>query len=133
MLSETEVGSQLKDLVQECMTIGNGLKEVGAIILAMIPPWMWKYHFKEEMPFPQEEQKELKEKGRSIGGWEEVNKRYDSIRKEYDERVSILAGMLEEEDFEIDRLKGDLTEEQISWINSHMGEIKQHLSGVEII
>ena len=127
------MNGQLSDLIYECMKMKDQLNEVLSILIAMMPPWFIKQHFKAESPIPEEEQKELKEKGRNLGGWGEVSKKYDSMKKYFDEKVSILAEILEEEDFVIERFQTDLNEEQLSWLNSHIREIKQRLKGIEVI
>ncbi|NWF91922.1 MAG: hypothetical protein HXY46_03330 [Syntrophaceae bacterium] len=123
---------QLNDLIEKSMTMEAEIRELLAIKVAMIPRWFLKQYIKGEMLMTEEEQKELREKCQKFGGMKTVNERYDSLKKDFDEKASLLAEILEEEDFIIEQFRTDLKEENFSWLNNHIGQIKQRLKGIEV-
>ncbi len=123
---------ELKQLIDDCMTMWAEYFELLSIKIAMIPSWVLIKYFKVEM-MPEEEQKELREKCQKLGGREEVDKKYNSLRKDLNEKFAVLAEILDEEDFEIEHFRTVLNQKQYSWLSSHASEIKKQLKGIDII
>ena len=65
-------------------------------------------------------------------GLEKVKAEYARSIKEFNLKLSNLVERLDEEGFEIEKLRSQLSEDQFSWPLTHKKDIKNHLRGVEI-
>jgi predicted RNase H-like nuclease (RuvC/YqgF family) len=65
-------------------------------------------------------------------GLEKVKAEYARHIRQLDLKLSDLAERLEEEDFEIEKLRSQLSEDQFSWLLSHKKDLKKHLKGIAI-
>jgi hypothetical protein len=65
-------------------------------------------------------------------GPEKVKAEYSRSIKKLNLRLSDLAERLEEEEFEIEKLRPQLSEDQFSWLSIHKKDLKKHLTGIEI-
>lgn len=52
--------------------------------------------------------------------------------KELENKLADLAELLEEEEFELDKFRYRLSEDQFDWLVSHKGKIKKYLRGIEL-
>lgn len=65
-------------------------------------------------------------------GLEMVKAEYARSIKEFNLKLSDLAKRLEEEGFEIEKPRSQLSEDQFSWLLTHKKDIKKHLQGIQI-
>ena len=76
--------------------------------------------------------KRFREKWNQLGRLERIKQEYFRQEKDLKCKLSDLAELLEEEEFDLERFKRGLTREQFVWLHSRKGEIKKHLRGVAV-
>ncbi len=74
----------------------------------------------------------FKEKFERLLGVEKIKAEYARHIAQLDLKLSELAERLEEENFEIERLRSQLSEDQIGWLLFHKKDLKKHLKGIEL-
>jgi predicted RNase H-like nuclease (RuvC/YqgF family) len=74
----------------------------------------------------------IREKFERLLGLEKVKAEYARHIRQLDLKLSDLAERLEEEDFDIEKLRSQLSEDQLSWLLSHKKDLKNHLKGIAI-
>jgi hypothetical protein len=72
------------------------------------------------------------EKFERLLGIERVKAEYARSLRELSLKLSDLAERLEEDGFEIENLRCQLSEDQFSWLLSHKKDLKKHLKGIEL-
>jgi len=126
------MGQQIAELVERCINSQNEIVRLLAIGLVSLAPSKSREILGIEIP--KERQVELREECKRLGGTDEVLKKYKDGLEEHRENLSELAEFLEEGGGSlINKFKNDLGDDQFSWLESHIGEIKKHLKGIEII
>jgi len=127
------MGQQIAKLVERCIDSQNEIVRLLAIGLASLAPSKSREILGVEIP--KERQAELREEGKKLGRADEVLRKYKDRLEEHRKNLSELAEFLEEDGggASIDKFKNDLGTDQFSWLESHIGDIKKHLKGVEII
>jgi hypothetical protein len=126
------VGQQIAKLVERCITSQNEIVRLSAIALASLAPSKTREILGVEIP--KERQAELREEGKRFGGIDTVLRKYREGLEEYRKNLSELAEFLEEGGGSlINKFRNDLGADQFSWLESHIGDIKKHLKGIEII
>lgn len=127
------MGQQIAELVERCINSQNEIVRLLAIGLVSLAPSKSREILGIEIP--KERQVELREEGKRLGGIEEVLRKYKEGLEEHRKNLSELAEFLEEEGGGslINKFKNNLRADQFSWLESHIGDIKKHLKGIEII
>lgn len=72
-------------------------------------------------------------RGEYKGGIDEASQRFQSVRENYDQKLSELAEIMEEEEFELNTFESELSQDQFLWLSSRVRELKEHLKGIEIL
>lgn len=124
------MGHEISELIDKCIKSRNEWYFLAAIQLAFLTPSEFMKIFGNEIS--KERRAELKEECTKLGGLDEVGKKFRQLDEEYNKNFSELAEFLEEEGFEIKKLKEQLNEDQFSWVMIYIGEIKKHLKGIEV-
>lgn len=112
-------------LIRECVRSEKERKRFW-ILLSVIQPGITKYFDKEIV---KEARIIANEEIKTLGGINEVETRYNKANKDYVDRFSALAGFLDEEEGfdDVEKFNAQLNEEQLSWLRSHIREIKNYL------
>jgi hypothetical protein len=117
-------------LINECVELQHEIGLLTPIILSLSPSLnMEKITAKE---ISKTSRYKFKEKFERLLGAEKVKAEYARSVKELSLKLSDLAERLEEEGFEIERLRSHLDEDQYAWLRSYKKDLKKHLKGIEL-
>ena len=120
----------LGEMINECVQLQDEIGLLTPIILSLSPSLnMGKMAANE---ISKAGRRKFKEKFERLLGLEKVKAEYARHIRQLDLKLSDLAERLEEEDFEIEKLRSQLSEDQFSWLLSHMKDLKKHLKGIAI-
>jgi predicted RNase H-like nuclease (RuvC/YqgF family) len=118
------------ELVNECVQLQDEIGLLTPIILSLSPSLnMGKMAVNE---ISKASRRKFKEKFERLLGLEKVKAEYARHIRQLDLKLSDLAERLEEEDFEIEKLRSQLSEDQFSWLLFHKKDLKKHLKGIAI-
>jgi predicted RNase H-like nuclease (RuvC/YqgF family) len=118
------------ELVDECVELQDEIGLLTPIILSLSPSLSIEKMAANEIPKASREK--FREKFERLLGLEKVKAEYARHIRQLDLKLSDLAERLEEEDFEIEKLRSQLSEDQLSWLLSHKKNLKNHLKGIAI-
>ena len=125
-----ESNQKVGELINECVQLQHEIGLLTPIIFSLSPSLnMEKIAAKEISKASREK---FKEKFERLLGSEKVKAEYARSIKELNFKLSELAERLEEEGFEIERLRYQLSEDQYTWLRSHKKDLKKHLKGIEL-
>jgi len=117
-------------MINECAELQDEIALLTPIILSLSPSLnMEKITAK---GIPKASREKFREKFERLLGLEKVKAEYARHIRQLDLKLSDLAERLEEEGFEIENLRSQLSEDQFSWLLSHMKDLKKHLKGIAI-
>ena len=120
----------LGELISKCIQLQHEITLLTPIVLSLSPSLnMGKIAAKE---IPKGSRERFKEKLERLMSLEKVKAEYARSIKEFNLKLSDLAERLEEEGFEIERLRSRLSEDQFCWLLSHKKNLKKHLKGIKI-
>ena len=122
---------EIGELIDNCIKSANEIALLLAIGLASLAPSKIREIIGVEISL--EKRAVLREECNKLGGLDEVLKKNKQTIEENSKYLSELAEFLEERGFIIKNFKDQLSEDQFSWLTSHIGEIKKYLKGIEII
>jgi predicted RNase H-like nuclease (RuvC/YqgF family) len=118
------------EMINECVQLQDEIALLTPIILSLSPSLnMGKMTANE---ISKASRRKFKEKFERLLGLEKVKAEYAHHIRQLDLKLSDLAERLEEEDFEIEKLRSQLSEDQLSWLLSHKKDLKKHLKGIAI-
>jgi len=118
------------EMINECAQLQDEIALLTPIILSLSPSLnMGKMTANE---ISKASRRKFKEKFERLLGLEKVKAEYARHIRQLDLKLSELAERLEEEDFEIVKLRSQLSEDQLSWLLSHNKDLKKHLKGIEL-
>jgi predicted RNase H-like nuclease (RuvC/YqgF family) len=118
------------EMINECAELQDEIALLTPIILSLSPSLnMEKITAK---GIPKASREKFREKLERLMGLEKVKAEYARHIRQLDLKLSELAERLEEEDFEIEKLRFQLSEDQLSWLLSHKKDLKNHLKGIAI-
>ena len=107
----------LEELISKCAQLQHEIALLTPIILSLSPSLnMEKIAAKE---IPKGGREKFKEKLERLMGLEKVKAEYARSIKEFNLKLSDLAERLEEEGFEIEKLRSQLSDDQFSWLLTH--------------
>jgi hypothetical protein len=118
-------GKKIEGLVARCMGFENEMARMITIGIAYCSPS--EVRKKMGIEIPSDKRSKLKEEGDRLGGFNKVIKNHSSISKEYDNCLSQMAKLMEEDGFDVKRFADKLNDSQYSWLRSRAGEIRKHL------
>ncbi len=121
----------IAELINECIQLGTEVASYLAMALSTLPPSSLRKVM--DIAIPEERRSELRQACHKSGGVAEVMKKYEERNKDYVRKLSQLADYLEEEGFDLEKFKEQLTDEQFTWLQSHRKNIKRTLQGIEIL
>ncbi len=115
----------ISKLITDCVALEKEKKGFG-ILLALNQREITKYVEKETL---RQARIMANEEIENLGGINEVDTKYSKASKGYVEKFSALAAFLDEEEGfdDVERFRAQLSEEQFSWLKSHVREIKNYL------
>ena len=122
---------EIRGLIAECIQIEEELGLLTPIMLSLNPSWTDQETGAETLAA--RARKRFKERWNQLGGWDKVKTEYTLQEKELAKRLSELAEVLDEEGFEIERLRSRVPEDQFGWLLSQKGKIKKHLRGIALV
>lgn len=117
-------------MINDCAQLQNEIGLLTPILLSLSPSLRM-----EEIAangIPKSSREKFREKFERLLGLEKVKAEYARSTKELSLKLSDLAERLEEEDFEIEKLRSQLSEDQYLWLLSHREDLKKHLKGIAI-
>ena len=120
----------LGELISNCAQLQHEIALLTPIILSLSPSLSMEKIAAKEIPKGSREK--FKEKLERLMGLEKVKAEYARSIKEFNLKLSDLAERLEEEGFEIEKLRSQLSEDQFSWLLTYKKDIKKHLRGIQI-
>lgn len=124
------MNQSIGELVNECVQLQDEIALLTPIILSLSPSLnMGKMAANE---ISKASRRKFREKFERLLGLEKVKAEYARHIRQLDLMLSDLAERLEEEGFEIENLRSQLSEDQFSWLLSHNKDLKKHLKGIEL-
>jgi hypothetical protein len=124
------MGQSIGELVNECVQLQDEIGLLTPIILSLSPSLNMEKMTADEIS--KASRRKFKQKFERLLGLEKVKAEYAHSIKELSLKLSDLAERLEEEGFEIENLRSQLSEDQVSWLLSHNKDLKKHLKGIEL-
>ena len=118
------------EMINECAQLQDEIALITPIILSLSPSLSMEKKAAKEISEASREK--FKEKLQRLLGLEKVKAEYALNLRELSLKLSDLAERLEEEGFEMERLRPRLSEDQFSWLIVHTKDLKRHLKGIEI-
>ena len=118
------------EVINECVQLQDEIGLLTPIILSLSPSLSLGKMAANEIS--KAGRKKFREKFERLLGLEKVKAEYARSIKELSLKLSDLAERLEEEGFEIEKLRSQLSEDQFSWLLSHNKDLKKHLKGIEL-
>jgi hypothetical protein len=117
-------------LVDACIRLKNELGLLTPIIVHLDPSWGPGRNGREKVtPLAR---KRFREKWNQLGRVQRIKEEYIRQEKDLKGKLSDLAELLEEEEFNVEKFRRGLTQAQYLWLHSKKGEIKRHLRGVVV-
>ncbi len=120
----------LGEMINECVELQDEIGLLTPIILSLSPSLRMEKIAAKEISKASREK--FREKFERLLGLEKVKAEYARHITELSLKLSDLAERIEEEGFEIEKLRSQLSEDQFSWLLSHKKDLKKHLKGIEI-
>jgi predicted RNase H-like nuclease (RuvC/YqgF family) len=120
----------IEQTINECIQLQDEIALLTPVILSLSPSLSMENLTPREIPKASREK--FKEKLHRLLGLEKVKAEYGAQLQALNFKLSDLAEQLEEDGFEIERLRSRLPEDQYSWLLSHRGDLKKHLKGIDI-
>jgi hypothetical protein len=118
------------EMINECVELQHEIALLTPIILSLSPSLsMGKMAAKEISKTSREK---FKDKFERLLGLEKVKTEYTHHIRKLNLKLSDLAERLEEDGFEIENLRSQLSAEQYGWLLSHKKDLKKHLRGIAI-
>ena len=118
------------ELVNECVQLQDEIGLLTPIILSLSPSLNIGKIATNEIS--KASRQKFKERFERLLGLEKVKAEYARHIRQLDLKLSDLAERLEEEEFEIERLRSQLSEDQFSWLLSHKKDLKRHMKGIAV-
>jgi predicted transcriptional regulator len=124
------MNQNLGELINECVQLQHEIGLFTPIILSLSPSLSMGKKVAKEISKASREK--FNEKFERLLGIEKVKAEYTRQIRELSLKLSDLAERLEEEGFEIERFRSQLSEDQYTWLLSHKRDLKKHLKGIEL-
>ena len=118
------------ELINECAQLQHELGLLTPIIVSLSPTLNMGKMAAHEISKAGREK--FREKLERYLGLEKIKAEYARSMRELNLKLTNLAEHLEEEEFEIEILQSQLTEDQYTWLLSHKKDLKNHLKGIEL-
>lgn len=118
------------EMINECAQLQEEIALLTPVVLSLSPSLSMKNSAPGEISRASREK--FKEKLHRLLGLEKVKAEYGAHLRTLNLKLSDLAEQLEEDGFEIERLRSRLSEDQYAWLLAHRGDLKKHLKGIEI-
>ena len=119
---------EIQELINECITLEREKKRLLLTSIALFNPRLFRGF---GLEISKKRLTELEEEFK--GGVNEVTQKHRATKEGYDKKLSELAGIMDEEEFELDKFKVQLSQDQFLWLISSIKVIKEHLEGIEIL
>jgi hypothetical protein len=120
----------VEGLINNCVHLQHEIDLLIPIVISLSPSSNKREIM--EANIPKLGRLEIREKLKQLKNPVKIKAEYTSRIKELENILADLAEILEEEEFEIDRFRFLLSEDQFDWLTSHQGEIKKYLRGIEL-
>jgi hypothetical protein len=124
------MNQSLPELIDECARLHHEVTLLTPIILSLSPSLNL-----DRIPvntIPKASRERFKREMDRLPDIEKFKSEYALGAKTLSLKLSDIAERLEEYDFEIERLRSQLSEDRLSWIQSHKKDLKNHLKGIEV-
>jgi hypothetical protein len=118
------------ELINECVQLQDEIALLTPVILSLSRSLSFEKMQGKEL-FKGSSEK-FGEKLARLLGPEKVKAEYARSIKELNLRLSDLAERLEKEEFKIEKLRSQLSEDQFSWLSIHEKDLKKHLKEIEV-
>ncbi len=122
--------NQIEGLINDCINLQHEIGLLTPIILFLSPSFNAENRMTPKISSAG--RLKIRDKLEQFNGAARIKTEYMLKIKELEDRLAELAELLEEDEFEIDRFRSRLSEEQFDWLASHKKEIKKHLEGIDL-
>jgi len=121
---------KVEELINDCICLQREIGLLTLIILFLSP----SFHIEKMMEAKMYKigLSKIREKLEQLKSPDKIKVEYALRTKEFESKLASVAELLEEEEFEIDKFRSQLSEDQFDWLSSHKKEIKKHLGGIEL-
>jgi len=126
----TESDQKVEELINDCIHLQHEIGLLTPIILFLSPSFNIENMMKPKMS--KLGRLKIREKLEQFSSPAKIKFEYILNIKELENKLVNLAELLEEEEFELDKFRFQLPEDQFDWLVSHKKEIKKHLKGIEL-
>lgn len=124
------MNQSIGELVNECVQLQDEIALLTPVILSLSPTLNMEKIAAGGIPKASREK--FRERFERLLGLEKVKAEYTRHIRQLDVKLSDLAERLEEENFKIEKLRSQLSEDQLSWLLSHKKDLKKHLKGIAV-
>ena len=119
---------RIGQIIDECVRLENELRLLTPLLFYMNPSWNIRKLNAPEIS--DEGWQRVKTTMKKLGNADKVENHYVLQERELRERLSALADLMDDDDFDINLWKPQLTRDQFAWLASQKSQIKQHLQGI---
>jgi len=126
----TESDQKVEGLISDCICLQHEIGLLTPIILFLSPSFNVENMMKPKLS--KAGRLKIRDKLEQFSSPAKLKFEYVLIIKELENRLANLAELLEEEEFELNKFRPRLSEDQFDWLVSNKKEIKKHLRGIEI-
>jgi hypothetical protein len=121
---------KVEGLVNDCILLQHEIGLLTPIILFLSPSS--NIERIRETHIPKSAGLKIKEKLEQSRSPVKIKAEYILRIKELKNKLADLAEQLEGEEFELEKFRSQVSEDQFDWLVSHKKEIKKHLRGIEL-
>jgi hypothetical protein len=121
---------KVEELINGCIRLQHEIGLLTPIILFLSPSFNIENMKKPKIS--KARRLKIRDKLEQFSSPAKIKVEYLLNMKELENKFANLAELLEEEEFELNKFKSRLSEDQFDWLVSNKKEIKKHLRGIEI-
>ena len=121
---------EFEELINDCIDLQYEIGLLTPIILFLSPSM--KVEKMIETKMSNSGRLKMREKLKELHSPDRIRAEYMVRIKEFKNKLADVAELLEEEEFEMDKLRSQLSQDQFDWLTSHKKEIKKNLRGIEL-
>jgi hypothetical protein len=126
----TESDQKVEGLISDCIRLQHEIGLLTPIILFLSPSFNVENMMKPKIS--KAGRLKIRDKLEQFSSPAKIKFEYILIIKELENKLANLAELLEEEEFELNKFRFRLSEDQFNWLVSNKMEVKKHLRGIEI-
>ncbi|NWG02493.1 MAG: hypothetical protein HXY44_06535 [Syntrophaceae bacterium] len=121
---------KVEELIMDCIHLQQEIGLLTPIVLFLSPSFNIQNTMEPEMS--NLGRLKIRDKLEQFSSPGKIKFEYLLSIRELENKLGNLAELLEEEEFDLNKFRCRLTEDQYDWLVSHKKEIKKHLRGIEL-